>query len=116
MPAARSIDERIEAHFHSLGSRRIEVPEWGDESGPLVIYATPHTVAELEDIRRESRDDSLKFLARTLVVKSRDAEGEKIFNRGHMRLLTRSAVATVVERVANQILDVEAPGETEMGN
>ena len=35
--------DRAVAHFSAQEVRTIEVPEWGDEDGPLVIYVEPFT-------------------------------------------------------------------------
>ena len=38
--------ERAVAHFSAQEFRAIEVPEWGDDDGPLVIYVEPFTLRE----------------------------------------------------------------------
>ena len=36
-----SVIDRVKAQFESLGVKKIEVAEWGEEGKPLVIYCTP---------------------------------------------------------------------------
>ena len=40
--------DRAKAHFKSLQIKAIEVPEWGDENGPLIVYVEPFTLKGLE--------------------------------------------------------------------
>ena len=43
----RAID-KAKAHFNSLETKRIEVPEWGDENEPLVIFVKPSPFQKLQ--------------------------------------------------------------------
>ena len=38
--------DRAVAHFSAQEVRTIEVPEWGDDDGPLLIYVEPFTLRE----------------------------------------------------------------------
>ena len=39
-----AVIDQVKAHFESLGTKEIKVPEWGLDDKPLIIYATPMTI------------------------------------------------------------------------
>ncbi len=41
--AGASIIGRAVEHYKSQAVKRIEIPEWGDDEGPLVVYCQPFT-------------------------------------------------------------------------
>lgn len=106
---AASIIDRAKSHYRELGERRIEVPEWGDESGPLVIFATPFTLAEKNKLYRLAKDDNLELLAYTLILKALDKDGNKLFTLEHKHALVNSVDSNVLARVAAQIGDSTPP-------
>ena len=99
------IIDRARAHFSDQGTRRIEVPEWGDENGPLVIYATPFTLAEKKKLFRLAKDNDLDLLAYTLIHKALNKDGEKIFTLDDKHALVNSVDANVLARAAAQLSD-----------
>lgn len=105
--------DRIASHFDSLAKRKIIVPEWGD----LEIYATPMTLADRSQIYRGvDSDDGHTPLVRVLIIKARDAEGRPLFSIADQPKLMNRADPVVVVRVANEILNGEAPKADELGN
>ena len=43
-----NVIDRVKAQFESLGVKKIEVAEWGEEGKPLIIYCSPFTLGEKE--------------------------------------------------------------------
>lgn len=106
--------DRIKAHFSDLGTKSIEVPEWGEEGKPLVIYFTPMTIAEQQQVRNAAdRDGAVSANVDLLVLKALDAEGKKVFTIEHKLLLRKQADARVVRRIADAIFF--GAGVEEMG-
>lgn len=101
----------VREHFASLGTRKIEVPEW-----KLTIYAGPVTLAEKNRLYRKSKDSDMELLVDLLILKACDANGQKLFNVDHKPTLLNKADSNVVGRVANAILAEEAPKVDELKN
>lgn len=101
----------VREHFASLGTRKIEVPEW-----KLTVYAAPVTLAEKNRLYRKSRESDMELLVDLLIMKASDANGQKLFNIDHKPTLLNKADSNVVARVANAILADEAPKADELKN
>lgn len=104
--------ERAKAHFKSLTTKVIEVPEWGDETGPLMVYVEPFTLkdkSKLQSVSRASGSD-VDALVELIVLKALDANGDKLFTIEDKPALRNMVDATVLERISTEIMrvDVEA--------
>jgi hypothetical protein len=109
MPSA--ID-RVRAHFDALGTRKIEVPEWG-----LAVYSSPVTIEERKRIyRNEAEADSFAICVEILLVKAKDADGKPLFQLEDKAPLLRHADSAVVVRVAAAIMASDAPDVAELKN
>jgi len=95
--------DRIRARHHDRLTR-IEVPEWGEEDTPLVIYATPYTIADDKAIARFLRDDDPEGFLEIVIRKAMDGNGERLFSLEDRPVLKRTADAAVVKRVAMRIM------------
>lgn len=109
MPAKKrsSVISRATEHYKSKPLKRIEVPEWGDEDGPLVAYSTPFTLKDQGRLQyiteKQSHSD---VLAELLIMKLMDEQGEKLFTIEDKNALRTDVDATVVARIANEIMTV----------
>jgi hypothetical protein len=105
--------DRAVAHFSAQEVRTIEVPEWGDDDGPLVIYVEPFTLREQGRLHKASNGGGdATVLADVLIMKCMDAEGNKMFDLGDKRALQTKVDAGVLARVATDIMAVD-PEELE---
>jgi len=101
----------VREHFSSLGSKRIEVPEW-----KLTVYAAPMTLAEKNKLYKKSRENDMELLVDILIMKAQDENGKKLFEVDHRLTLLNKADSNVVARVANAILNDDAPKADELKN
>lgn len=101
----------VREHFASLGTRKIEVPEW-----KLTIYAAPVTLAEKNRLYKKSKESDMELLVDLLIMKATDANGQKLFTLEHKPTLLNKADSNVLGRVANAILADEAPKADELKN
>jgi hypothetical protein len=101
----------VREHFASLGTRKIEVPEW-----KLTIYAAPVTLAEKNRLYKKSKESDMELLVDLLIMKATDANGQKLFTLEHKPTLLNKADSNVVARVSNAILADEAPKADELKN
>ena len=86
-----NIIDRVKAHFESQGVKKIEVSEWGEEGKPLIIYAQPMTLAETRNLFKGAKNDDLGVMVDVIVLKSKDADGNKIFKLDDKQVLLNNA-------------------------
>lgn len=103
--------DRIGAAFEAR--TRVEVPEWGDETGPAVIYAKPYTIHDDKRLARFVKEDNPEGFVEVIIGKAEDEAGEKLFTKIDKPALLRRAKAHVVKRVALLIMASETPEESE---
>ena len=100
-----NVIDRVKAQFESLGVKKIEVAEWGEEGKPLTIYCTPFTLAEKRNLFRGAKNDDLGVLVDAIVLKAKNSDGEKIFKLDDKQVLLNNADANVIARVATEMLN-----------
>lgn len=105
------LTERIRQHFSGLSQRKIEVPEWGDESGPLVIYARRKNVERAAAIA--SAPSTAESMVEALIHLAADKDGKALFDRKDRLDLLKEAASDVVVRVANFLTETVTPGDAE---
>jgi len=101
--------DRAKAHFKSLQVKTIEVPEWGDENGPLIVYVEPFTLkdkARLQAVTRLGNSEA-DTLVELLVMKCLDKDGGKIFTIEDKPVLRNMVDASILERVSTEIMRVD---------
>ena len=107
-----SVIERAKAHFKSLQVKTIEVAEWGDENGPLIIYVEPFTLKDKAKLQAVSRmtGNEIDALVEFIVLKCLYKQGDPLFTIEHKPMLRNAVDATVLERISTEIMrvDVEA--------
>jgi hypothetical protein len=108
-----AVIDRLKAQFADIGTRHIEVPEWGDESGPLIIYFKAMTLAEKQKLQTiGERDGFVARLADALIMKALDAQGNPIFTIEDKFALRHSVDPDVLARVVVQLMS--APSRDDM--
>ena len=100
-----SVIDRVKEHFESQGVKKIEVAEWGEEGQSLVIYSKPFTLGEKRGLFKNAKNDDLGVLVDVIVLKARDANGDKIFKLDDKLTLLNSADPEVIGRVATAMLN-----------
>jgi hypothetical protein len=104
---ANPIIDRARMHFRGDEPRRIEVPEWGEAGAPLVLLATPVTLAEKKQLNNRYKDGGLwEMYVHALILKARTPDGKPAFDLADKRDLMTGAAPEVVERIAQQILHI----------
>jgi hypothetical protein len=99
-----NVIDRVKSQFESLGIKKIEVAEWGEEGKPLIIYCSPFTLAEKRNLFRGAKNDDLGVLVDAIVLKAKDGEGNKIFKLDDKQVLLNNADANVIAKVATEML------------
>lgn len=106
-----TVIEQAKKHFKDKEVREIAVPEWGDEGGPLVIYADPVTLAEKNRVKKRIDRDGLEGLAFALVLKAKTADGEKMFTIKDLHDLAHKVDPDVLTRIASDLMGIDDGGE-----
>ena len=103
-----AILERAAAHYAAQEKTRVEVPEWGIDGAPLVIFHTGLTVAERRKIFRADSSgrapDGPTSCVRAVILKACDESGKRLFSEMDEHDLTHKVDSDVVGRIAASIL------------
>ena len=99
-----NVIDRVKSQFESLGIKKIEVAEWGEEGKPLTIYCSPFTLAEKRNLFKGAKNDDLGVLVDAIVLKAKDGEGNKVFKLDDKQVLLNNADANVIAKVATEML------------
>lgn len=110
-----SVLDNMVAHFSEQEMKEIEVPEWGDEQGSLIIYTKPFTLKEQKRLTTLAKNDAIEMLAHTLIMKALNANGEKLFNLGDKTKLMNNVDPFILARVVAEITATDSI-EDHLGN
>lgn len=105
-----AIDRAVD-HFDSIEIRTMDVEEWGDENGALVIYAKPLTLMETQKLYRLSKKDDLALLAYALIHKALDEEGNKMFSLDDKHRLMNKVDVSVLTKIGTWIMGTDETQE-----
>ncbi len=105
---------RAKNHYQeklNVEPRIVEVPEWGDDKGPLKIYVKPANLNVRDKIWKYSMENSLEALVETIILRAKDEDGISIFTSGNKESLMKSVDPDVIARVALEISnDIDLTG------
>lgn len=107
-----SVLAKVRAHGKRDEWHQVEVPEWGDTAGPLVIHHHPPTLGDIGKaaaVTAEVRGDAVRQNVELFVILARDAQGNPLFRRADVPELIETADPDVLGRVMLQMGIVRAP-------
>ena len=103
--------DRAKAHYKRLADepQEIRVPEWDDETGECIIYATPLTLAERVRLDKHSSNQP-EMAVEMVILKAKDRDGNPLFTREDKIPLMRATDEKVIARIAQHIAraDIQA--------
>lgn len=108
--------ERARVHFDAQEVQVVEVPEWGEDGSPLLLYYRPMTLAEKRPIFPKLQKNDLEALADIVVRKALDADGERVFSIEHKRGLMQRADSDVVARIGQAMMGVSVETDDELAD
>ncbi|WP_227271242.1 hypothetical protein [Roseobacter weihaiensis] len=105
------------AHYDKLRGQTIEVPEWGSEGKPLVIYYDPITAAQAQTVTKRAKGSDARATALAVILYSKDKAGKPIFTDDAPTLKTfeNDVLPEVIARIGQAILGMSGR-ETDLGN
>ena len=99
---SKELIERMKKHFDSQGIKEIEVPEWGEEDQPLIIYCKPFSVEEKSHIRKNSAGyNEIETLATIVKMKALDKDMNHLFTKEDKSALLKHADPDVISRIVD---------------
>lgn len=98
-----AIDNAV-AHYKSIDTKIIEVPEWGDGDQPMKILCEPITLFDMKKFMKLAKDDEVEMLVYVLIYKALDGNGDKIFTIEDKHKLMNNVDSSVLVRVATEIM------------
>ena len=106
-----SILANARAHFKRGRQEllNLEVPEWGADGKPAIIYFYPITsVEERAQIQAAMSESVVRGMMTLLCVRARDADGKLLFPIAGLDMFVRELDADVVAETAARITDKAA--------
>jgi hypothetical protein len=103
---AKAID-KVRAGF-TAAKRQITVPEFADESGPLELWFSRLTTADLQAVVAREPKDNLDQDLMLLIHKALDADGKPAFQMGDLHYLRTEADYLVLRRIIAFMYDSTA--------
>lgn len=92
--------------------REIEVPEWGNEDGPLVICVKPANLTVYNKISKLAMQGTLDALVEAIILRAKDKNGLSLFSSKDKKLFMTQLDPKDVIRVGNEIIsDMDLDGE-----
>lgn len=97
--------ERVKQHYQGQDRLVVAVPEWGEPENPLQIHILPMTMAEASLIQRVAgkKASGIENAVYSLIVKARDAEGNRLFKMEDKDDLLNFGDCRVILRINDEI-------------
>lgn len=107
---------KAKRHFSAENLIPVEIPEFADNGVPFRIWVSPMSVEEKDKIQGLSTDKrgnvrDGEFAARAVLLKAKDAEGNRLFTGGQLAILKNQMDTQIIGRIAKAIFGA---GEDEM--
>ena len=95
--------------------RQVEVPELGDESGPLVVYMHPLTLAQRSKLMPLISKNDMTSIAKMVVMSARDEDGNLVFDMVDEKEMARSKDTGWIIKLSQAVADDLVDGAEELG-
>lgn len=108
-----NILDNAKRHFSQRRELRgpIEVPEWGDEGNPLLVYYQIPNMALKNEMAQALAGDNLEGIVTVLILMAMDADGKHLFSKAQKPELMRNVDPAVIERITRE-MDIAQQGES----
>jgi hypothetical protein len=106
---------KIKERSRGVTPKQIEVPELGDESGPLVVYMHPLTLAQRSKLMPLISKNDMTAIAKMVVMSARDEDGSPIFDMVDEKEMARSKDTGWIIRLSQAVADDLTDGAEELG-
>ncbi len=111
-----SLGEQIAAR-RVKEKRTIEVPEWGEDNTPLILYASAITAGDINKLQRKHKnflnDMTIDGMIDLIIMKAETKDGERAFSEIDKPFLMREEVNIIATLSAKMFGDVVSVEEQE---
>jgi len=110
-----SLGKEILARVNNRRQRNIiEVPEWGEDDAPLLVYVSALTVGDIDKLQRKHKnflvDMQMSGMVELIIMKAENKEGEKLFtleDKVYLMKMDLPVITDVVSKIMSSIDSVE---------
>lgn len=95
-------------------ARIIEVPEWGDDDAPLLLYVFPITAGDLNKIQKKHKnflnETTMDGMIDLIILKACDADGNRLFtleDKVHLMNESAEVISPIAAKMFGDIDTVE---------
>jgi len=111
-----SLGEQIAAR-RVKEKRTIEIPEWGEDNVPLILYTTAITAGDINKLQRKHKnflnDMTVDVMIDLIIMKAETKDGNKAFTLEDKPFLMREEVNIIATLSAKMLGDVVSVEEQE---
>ena len=98
-------------------ARVIEVPEWGEDDAPLLMYVFPITAGDLNKIQKKHKnflnETTMDGMIDLIILKACDADGNRLFTLEDKVHLMNENVEVISPSAAKMFGDIETVEDAE---
>ena len=95
--------KKIQERSLAVQPTKVEVPELGDETGPLVVFMHPLTLAQRSKLMPLIEANDLSFIPKSVVMSAKDEDGNPVFDLADEKAMVRSKDIGWINRLASSI-------------
>lgn len=107
-----SLGEKIRERRQSQRQARIiEVPDWGDDGAPLLLYVYPITAGDMNKIQKKHKnflnEMTIDGMVDLIILKAGDADNNRLFTLADKTDLMDEPLPLISDIVAQMFGDIE---------
>jgi len=106
---------KIKERSRDIKPKKIEVPELGDGTDPLVVYMHPLTLAQRSKLMPLISKNDMTAIAKMVVMAARDENGDAVFDLMDEKEMARSKDTGWIIRLSQAVADDLVDGAEELG-
>jgi len=109
----KNVLEKATAHWETIKSGTVEIPEWGEKGAPLIGHFDRLTFEESEKVQREAKGDNVLASVKLIIERLKDEAGARIFDDdpATFHALRHKVDPQIIERIVRVILRVSTEAE-----
>lgn len=106
-----SLAQKIKSRFDEKPRRVIEVPEWGDDGAPLVLYVSELTGGDLKHLQRKHKDflnnQTMDAMVDLIILKAELEDGKRAFTLEDKPIIMSFSLTSISTLAGKMFGDIE---------
>ena len=95
----------------------IEIPEWGEDDQPLLMYVAPITAGDIDRLQRKHKnflnDMTISGMVDLIILKAENKDGDKLFTLEDKMILMKQPLILISEVAGKMFGDVDSVEDAE---